>query len=802
MSTPQDIQNQQALNNELGETQELVLEIKNAFRGIGAEINELIKDKMKNLNGSAKTVARTIKEDVVKNLQSQAKETAKINSLYNKQINGSLKVAEVEAKVSKSRELHVQLMESLEEALREGVITQETFNGKVEAATKEFEKQQEKLRQMRERAAEFERKLGLSYKIFKGIAEIPIIGKLIDVEKVTEAMETSVGKGASAWKAFGSGIGATFKSIGKSLKDPLVILGIQIALFKKIFDLNKEINQRQVEQQRALGISADQSQRLAQSTFEYANATNDVFVTEKRLTEGRTKLNQLLGTSVVYTNQSVEGFERLTHYYGVSEESAASLTELATAQGISTKDILNSTIRTANEQKRQFGGTISYQKVLQKVSSTGGDILTKFKGNTDALAKAVMQADRLGLSLEQVNKTGESLLDFEQSIEAELKAELLTGKAINLERARAAALSGDLATLTTEIANQTGGIAQFQKMNAIQQKAYAEAFGMTTAEMGDMLRKREFEAKLGADAKKSAEEQLKIAEKRGIKIEDSVRKELEAKTLADKQKYVFEKLAEVLGRLTSGPMQKFMDMLSSALGFVEKIFSFFGKMTGGVVGDALGSVLLGAPLLIGGIRMLAGGIKSMLLGSRGSTPLNPMYVSDIAGGGAGGGLTDMVSGGFGGKRSLVKRFGAKGARNLIKGVKGFGIGAAIGIGADLVAGQMEEGGAKDTVEGIGTTASWAGTGALIGSVIPGVGTAVGAVVGGLAGAMTSLFTAEENRIKREEARKKVEEDQKNRTNELLEQLALRPNVLNVGGKTIMEFNTAADQYGTRGSSFN
>ncbi len=40
-------------------------------------------------------------------------------------------------------------------------------------------------------------------------------------------------------------------------------------------------------------------------------------------------------------------------------------------------------------------------------------------------------------------QTGESLLNFETSIENELKAELITGKQLNLERARAAALTGD-----------------------------------------------------------------------------------------------------------------------------------------------------------------------------------------------------------------------------------------------------------------------------------------------------------------------------------------------------------------------
>lgn len=785
------------------------LYVKDTLMSISAKFSETmaeaVEDAFDNLD---KKVISSVEKDLTKTFKSlvKASDDISLNMFKLKQgLIGSKDLAKQQVGIEEKRAL-------LEARIAHARMMRAKFDEKDVAAAREaLDYQEQILAEAIAYNATIEKRLGITGKLVGALGKIPGIGQFIKADELETKLRSAAANGAGQFKIMGLAAKSAFGQITKGLTDPLFLLTAQIALFKKIFDLNKDINERQTAQQRALGISADQSQRLAQSTFEYANATNDVFVTEKRITEGRNKLNELLGTSVVYTNQSVEGFERLTHYYGVSEDSAAKLTELATQQGQSTKDILNSTIRVANEQKRQFGGTMSYQKVLQKVSSTGGEILTKFKGNTQELAKAVMNADRLGLNLEQVNKIGESLLDFESSIENELKAELLTGKQINLERARAAALSGDLAKLTTEIANQTGGIANFQRMNVIQQKAYAEAFGMTAAEMGDMLRKREFENKLGADAKKSAEEQLKLAEKRGIKIEDSVRKELEAKSLADKQKYVFEKLAEVLGKLTSGPMQKFMSLLSKALGFVEKIFSFFGKMTGGPLGDALGAAIIGAPLLIGGVRMLVGSLKTAVLGKPSGRFGDPIHVTDDGGAGGGGGITDML----GGKKSIFSGRG-KGmlrggfgrgknmtlARSLRGGMKGFGIGAAIGIGADLMASQMDEGGAKDTVEGIGTTASYAGTGALIGSVIPGVGTAVGAVVGGLAGAMTSLFTAEENRIKRQEAREKTEEDQNKRTNELLEQLAIRPNVLNVGGKTIMEFNTAADQYGTRGSSFN
>ena len=79
-------------------------------------------------------------------------------------------------------------------------------------------------------------------------------------------------------------------------------------------------------------------------------------------------------------------------------------------------------------------------------------------------------------------------------------------------------------------------------------------------------------------------------------------------------------------------------------------------------------------------------------------------------------------------------------KNLLKGAKGFGIGAALGIGGDLAADYL----GRDTKAGagadiLGKTASYAGTGALIGSVIPGVGTAIGGAIGGVAGLGMGLY---------------------------------------------------------------
>ena len=96
--------------------------------------------------------------------------------------------------------------------------------------------------------------------------------------------------------------------------------------------------------------------------------------------------------------------------------------------------------------------------------------------NTKEMANQVFQQKLLGLSAAQLEQTQNNLLEFESSIGAELEAELLTGRQLNLERARAAALAGDQATLAKEISSQIGTSADFTEMNVIQQQALAKAF--------------------------------------------------------------------------------------------------------------------------------------------------------------------------------------------------------------------------------------------------------------------------------------------------------------------------------------
>jgi len=88
-------------------------------------------------------------------------------------------------------------------------------------------------------------------------------------------------------------------------------------------------------------------------------------------------------------------------------------------------------------------------------------------------------------------------MDFESSISNEIGAELLTGKQLNLERARGLALNNDIAGASEEILRQVGGTAEFAHMNRIQQEAIAKAVGLSKDELSASLIEREALQKIG-----------------------------------------------------------------------------------------------------------------------------------------------------------------------------------------------------------------------------------------------------------------------------------------------------------------
>ncbi len=125
--------------------------------------------------------------------------------------------------------------------------------------------------------------------------------------------------------------------------------------------------------------------------------------------------------------------------------------------------------------------------VVLKDMADNTELFAEFgKDGGDNLAKAAVQARKLGLSLETTGKIANSLLDFESSIEKEMEASLMIGKQLNFNKARQLALEGDLAGAAKDVVSQIGGQAELNKMNVLQRRALADSIGVSVEEMSKL----------------------------------------------------------------------------------------------------------------------------------------------------------------------------------------------------------------------------------------------------------------------------------------------------------------------------
>ncbi len=336
-------------------------------------------------------------------------------------------------------------------------------------------------------------------------------------------------------------------------------------IFTYLLTAFKVVDQATTDVAKSTGITKEAAKDLVDQFDKYAKSVGDSFVSLQKLAKAQTELNAQLGIAVRYSAEELETFARLTTIMGLTSDEAGKLAQFSAASGVSIESYVNNIREGAFAAQLSTKTHFTSKQILQDISKLSAGILVKFQGNPKAIAQAVVQAKALGTSLEQVDKTAESLLNFESSIGAELEAELITGRQLNFERARAAALTGDQVTLMEEMAAQAGSLAEFQDMNVIAQQSLAQAFGMSASEMAEMLMKQEAIAKYGDEAAKLNQEQLDYMQKNNLTAAQMVEKIDNQRSAQEKFNDAMEKIQGIVGELVSGPFGQLAELMGKIL---------------------------------------------------------------------------------------------------------------------------------------------------------------------------------------------------------------------------------------------
>jgi hypothetical protein len=439
-----------------------------------------------------------------------------------------------------------------------------------------------------------------------GIADKLNIKGAVDEAKLYAAELTNGGDAALGLGGRLKVAGKLASGLGKNLMAALGPIGLITAainaiikLFKFFFGQVMEIDKEIGNTADTLGISYNQSQKLSMEAAKQADYAAGEMVLRKEIVESQIKLNQQFGQTIVFSEQMADDFARTTKFLNLSEEAAAGFADASLETGKSIRSLQVDVVGVTQELNSQNNLAMSQKEIMEGVAKATDAQFLMAGGSAKELAKQVFEAKKLGMEMSDLEKIGGNLLDFESSINAEMEAEALTGKDLNLEKARQAALDGDLATLAQEISKNIGDSADFAAMNVLQQEAVAKAVGMTREELAGSLREQEqlaaVSAALGGEFKNLNEAQEKYNElAKSGELTDAQKLQLAEAGLAtqmesqsieeireDTQAAVFEKLQNeilpAMGDFRDIAIQvsdKFMKIMGTVMGIIGQIKEF------------------------------------------------------------------------------------------------------------------------------------------------------------------------------------------------------------------------------------
>jgi len=429
----------------------------------------------------------------------------------------------------------------------------------------------------------------------------------------------------------------------KTLESQQKILGFIGAVWGTLISAAEGYDKLLSDNAKAQGTTKDEINEQYEAIQKINTGLSSNLASNQEILAGVTAVRKeyaLNGPQLAAIGKEAANISRLT---GLSADEAVKFqTSLAEISGTSLATQEAMTV-VAAKAAEAFG--VPMGQVMRDVANASASVRTIFKGNSAELIIQAAEARKLGTSLDGMAKSAESLLNFETSIGAELKASALLGQSLNFNESRRLAFSGDLIGAEKALQLEIEKVGDLDKLNYNQRKALAEATGKDFGELQKIqtqkknLLEAEREFPELAEKMRKSQEQLNQLKKSGP---DERRKELkllleqqtaetELGKLTQAKQAVLLNIGKVLKPLYDGLMIVQIGFFK-LLGYITNFDSYWANLAV--------SVVVGAAVIFGVFKLLKGGLSSLVdfLG-------NALAKSaESVGGGIGKGLTRMSAG--------------------------------------------------------------------------------------------------------------------------------------------------------------
>lgn len=510
-------------------------ELRQEFQQLGADLTTIQKEYstlLKNDTEAKELLLRYGKEEVnlIKDLSLVTKEQLKdrkiteklikkVNKLTQQSIDAEIKIQTTRSKINALIDQGASLTDDEVVEYQKLLVTQIQRNSKLQEAVKYADELVGAAKELDKNSSFFDTLANVT-KSIPGIS-----GATSAFEEAAEAYRGQLGEG-------GTGImnvlNASFKGFSKLAK--LAVKFLAGATVLRGIKLFVELDNRIVNITRNLNVLPSRAAAFNKEIASLALNSGSLVFNSERYLAALDSINIALGTAGRALNESgdkegelnenlLRTFVLQTERLGISAESAAQLAQIYLALGVDSEDFNENLVAQVQSMNASNNLAIDYKDVMEDVKNINKATLLSMNQQERSIARSVFQAKKLGMTMSQIEGVADSLLNFESSIEAEMKAELLLGRQLNLEKARTAALNNDMAGVAEELAKQEITSAKFGKLNRIQQQGIAEAFGMSRSELGEILAQQEAVSKIKQLENVVGEKNLKIQRENATMID-------------------------------------------------------------------------------------------------------------------------------------------------------------------------------------------------------------------------------------------------------------------------------------------
>jgi hypothetical protein len=320
------------------------------------------------------------------------------------------------------------------------------------------------------------------------------LGNVLNLQGAKEAMDSTADSIARARTLTGDSVTAADRLEVSLVGVRKVSEGITKALFSaEAIIAGMALGSGNINNiQKQLGTSYSNALLLNMELSRSGFFLDNNFVNSERLRKSFSQLTKEIGMSAeILGTDNLVAMSEFTELLGMSTESAAALVQLTASTGGNAREAAIIGVQQLDTFNKQNKTLYTTEAIFGELSNISLAVATNLDKNPKRLVEAAASAKKLGLNLEAINKIANSMLDFESSIDAELQAQLLSGKSLNLSRARELAMMGEQDKLAEELGNQEAIREAFATKNVIIQRSIANSIGISVEELAKINQQQE-----------------------------------------------------------------------------------------------------------------------------------------------------------------------------------------------------------------------------------------------------------------------------------------------------------------------